>query len=40
MINDIKNVFTRSDNSLAQDFIGAAALVVMLAVALYVPNLV
>jgi len=39
MINDIKNVLTRADNALAQDFIGAAALAVMLVVGLFLPSL-
>ena len=39
MINDIKNILARSDTSLAQDFVGAVALIVMLVVGLYLPGM-
>lgn len=40
MLNDIKTVYSRSGATILQDAIGAAALVVMLAVGLYLPGLV
>ena len=39
-IRKIHSIATRSDATLLQDFIGAAALVVMLVVALHLPSLV
>ena len=39
MINDIKNVLNRADYALAQDFVGAAALTVILVVGLFLPSL-
>jgi len=40
MLNDIKNVYLRSGATILQDALGAAALVVMLAVGLYLPGMV
>ena len=39
-IRTLKAIATRSDSTLVQDFIGAAALVVMLVVGLHLPSLV
>ncbi len=39
MLNQIKTALTRSQNTLLQDAAGAASLVVMLVVALHLPNL-
>lgn len=39
MLNDLKSVIARSRNTLLEDAAGAAALVVMLAVVLYLPGL-
>ena len=39
MLNDIKTVYSRSGATLLRDAIGAAAIVVMLAVGLYLPGL-
>jgi len=38
MLADIKNVYTRSGATIVQDAAGAAALLVMLAVGLYLPG--
>lgn len=40
MLDDIKIVYARSGATILQDAIGAAALVVMLTVGLYLPGLV
>ena len=37
MIKDLKTIVARSSDTLMQDFAGAAALVLMLVVVLYVP---
>ncbi|GAB5436951.1 hypothetical protein TRM7615_03276 [Falsiruegeria mediterranea M17] len=39
MLSQIKTALTRSQNTLLQDAAGAASLVVMLVVALHLPNL-
>lgn len=39
-LNALKSIATRSENTLLQDFIGAAAIVVMLVVGLHLPTLV
>ncbi len=39
MLNDIKTVYSRSGATILQDAVGAAAIVVMLAVGLYLPGL-
>ncbi len=39
MLNDIKTVYSRSGATILQDATGAAAIVVMLAVGLYLPGL-
>lgn len=40
MIKDVKSVIARNRNTLLEDAAGAAALVVILAVALYLPGMV
>lgn len=40
MLNQIRNVYHRSQDTLVQDVLGAAALVVMLLVALHMPGLI
>lgn len=40
MLEDIKTVYVRSGATILQDAIGAAALMIMLAVGLYLPGLV
>lgn len=40
MLEDIKTVYVRSGPTILQDAIGLAALVIMLAVGLYLPGLV
>ena len=39
MLNDIKSAFARTAPTLLQDAVGAAALIVMMAVALHLPGL-
>ncbi|WP_276308649.1 hypothetical protein [Pseudooceanicola lipolyticus] len=39
MLNDLKSAFARNATTLLPDAVGAAALVVMLAVALHLPGL-
>ena len=39
MMNDLKNAITRSADTLMQDLAGAAALVLLLAIGLYLPGL-
>ncbi len=39
MLDDIKTVYSRSGATILQDATGAAAIVVMLAVGLYLPGL-
>jgi hypothetical protein len=39
MLDDIKTVYSRSGATILQDAAGAAAIVVMLAVGLYLPGL-
>lgn len=39
MLNDIKTVYSRSGATILQDATGVAAIVVMLAVGLYLPGL-
>jgi len=40
MITEIKSILTRSSDHLLQDFAGAAALVLMLMIGLYLPGLI
>ena len=40
MLNDIRTVYSRSGATILKDAIGAAALVVILTVGLYLPGLV
>ncbi|SLN40054.1 hypothetical protein AQS8620_01509 [Aquimixticola soesokkakensis] len=39
MVHDIKTAFKRSRSTLAQDFLGAASLLVILVGGLYVPGM-